>query len=46
MGKEMRNLEAWIEVAPAILVPHIKTSILPALETIAEEELKDEELDE
>ncbi|EXC16222.1 hypothetical protein L484_024394 [Morus notabilis] len=45
MAKKMRCLDAWIEVAPALLIPHNKTSNYPRLETITEEELEAEEYD-
>ncbi|POO01657.1 hypothetical protein TorRG33x02_024340 [Trema orientale] len=41
----MGCLDAWIEVAPALLIPHSKTSNSPQLETIIEEELEAEEYD-
>ncbi|KAM6568985.1 hypothetical protein CsatB_016970 [Cannabis sativa] len=34
---KMGCLDAWIEVAPALLIPHCKTSNSPQLETITEE---------
>ncbi|GMN39136.1 hypothetical protein TIFTF001_008367 [Ficus carica] len=43
MAKEIKSLDAWIEVVPALLIPHHKTSNCPRLETIAEEELEAEE---
>lgn len=45
MAKEIGCLNAWIEVAPALLIPHNKTSKTPQLDTIAEEELEAEEYD-
>lgn len=49
MAKEIiRCLDAWImEVAPALLISHNKTSSSPALETITEEEVEadDQEFD-
>ena len=46
MAKEnMGCLDAWIEVAPALLIPHNKTSNSPRLETIREEELEAEDYD-
>ena len=45
MAKEMRCLDAWIEVAPFLLIPHNKTSNSPRLETIKEEDLETEEND-
>ena len=35
----MGCLDAWIEVVPALLIPHSKASNCPDLETITEEEL-------
>ncbi|GMN39137.1 hypothetical protein TIFTF001_008385 [Ficus carica] len=45
MAKEIKSLDAWIEVAPALLISHHMTSNSPRLETIAEEELEAEEND-
>ena len=42
----MGCLDAWIEVAPTLLIPHNKTSSSPRLETIREDqELEAEEFD-
>lgn len=37
MAKEIRNLNSWIEVAPAPVILPMKPSNSPALETITEE---------
>ncbi|XVF27285.1 hypothetical protein REPUB_Repub14bG0093600 [Reevesia pubescens] len=38
MGKNVRYMQNWGEVAPALLISHQKPSSFPRLETIAEEE--------
>ncbi|PON69292.1 hypothetical protein PanWU01x14_090150 [Parasponia andersonii] len=45
MAKKMRCLDAWIEMAPALLILHNKTSNSPRFETIIEEEFDTEEYD-
>lgn len=43
MGKEMRHLSSWIEVAPPLLISplRLRTSNSPVLETITEDEAED-----
>ncbi|KAB2630854.1 hypothetical protein D8674_008373 [Pyrus ussuriensis x Pyrus communis] len=41
MAKRMRNLNAWIEVAPAPVIYPRKISNSPSLETILEESSRD-----
>lgn len=36
MAKSTRSLSCWIEVAPALLISHLRTSNAPKLETIIE----------
>ncbi|XWS19880.1 hypothetical protein CRYUN_Cryun31cG0054200 [Craigia yunnanensis] len=38
MAKDVRYMQNWGEVAPALLISHQKPSSYPRLETIAEEE--------
>ncbi|PON69293.1 hypothetical protein PanWU01x14_090160 [Parasponia andersonii] len=42
MAKETVCLDAWLEVAPALLIPHNRASNSPQLDTIIEEELEAE----
>lgn len=45
MAKEIRNLQPWMEVAPALIVfPH-KPSNCPGLETINEEGAEEQDDD-
>ncbi|XP_048423639.1 uncharacterized protein LOC125469800 [Pyrus x bretschneideri] len=41
MAKRMRNLNAWIEVAPAPVIYPRKISNSPSLETILEESVEE-----
>ncbi|KAK5836471.1 hypothetical protein PVK06_012262 [Gossypium arboreum] len=43
MGKEMRHLSSWVEVAPPLLISPLRnrTSNSPVLETITEDEAED-----
>lgn len=41
MAKEIKNLDAWMEVAPAPVIYPRKTSNSPGLETILEESVEE-----